>query len=106
MEPEPAIEFEAALEELERIVSDLERGDSPLATSLARYERGIRLLSHCHGLLDGAERTVALLAGVDDNGEPVASPFDTTATADRDRPDPAAGPRPSRLRDPDDGIPF
>jgi exodeoxyribonuclease VII small subunit len=102
---EPEIEFEAALDELERIVGDLERGDSSLADALARYGRGIRLLSHCHGLLDGAERTVALLSGVDDEGQPMVTPFDTTATADRARPDSANSPSP-RPRESDDAIPF
>jgi exodeoxyribonuclease VII small subunit len=106
--PEPEMAFEAALDELERIVGDLEAGEPALAAALARYERGIRLLSHCHGLLDGAERTVALLSGVDGDGQPVATPFDTTATADRDLPDPspASAPAPARPVKPDDGIPF
>jgi exodeoxyribonuclease VII small subunit len=83
MSAEPPIAFEAALEELERIVDALESGDATLAEALARYERGIKLLAHCHGLLDGAERTVALLSGVDADGQPVMTPFDTTATADK-----------------------
>lgn len=97
---EPAPDFEVALDELERLVGDLERGEPTLADALAKYERGVHLLSHCQGLLEGAERTVALLSGVDDAGQPVASPFDTTATADRGRPDVAKTPAP------DDGIPF
>lgn len=83
---ESPLEFEAALDELEQIVGTLESGDAPLAEALARYERGVRLLAQCHGLLDGAERTVALLSGVDADGRPVSTPFDTTATADRERP--------------------
>jgi exodeoxyribonuclease VII small subunit len=81
------MEFEAALDELERIVDDLEAGEPALADALAKYERGVRLLAHCHGLLDGAERTIALLSGVDEDGQPLATPFDATATADRPRPD-------------------
>ena len=89
MEREPAIalEFESALEELEQIVADLESGEPALAGALAKYERGVRLLAHCHGLLEGAERTIALLSGVDDDGRPVSTPFDATATADRPLPD-------------------
>ncbi len=107
MNDEPRIEFEAALDELERLVGDLEAGEPALAEALAKYERGIRLLSHCHGLLDGAERTVALLSGVDAEGQPIATPFDTTATVDRERPE--TTPKRSRSRTvkpPDDGIPF
>ena len=42
--------------------------------------RAVRLLAHCHGLIDGAEQTVALLAGVDDQGQPLTTPFDAKAT--------------------------
>jgi exodeoxyribonuclease VII small subunit len=100
---EPELPFETALEELEQIVDDLEAGEPALAEALAKYERGVRLLSRCHGLLAGAERTVALLAGVDADGQPLTTPFDTTATADRDRPD---SPPPAPNSKPDDGIPF
>jgi exodeoxyribonuclease VII small subunit len=93
---EPAMEFEAALDELERIVADLESGEPALAGALEKYERGVRLLAQCHGLLDGAERQIALLSGVDDDGQPVGTPFDTTATADRPLPDPAAGGHPAK----------
>ena len=102
---EAGVDFEAALDELEQIVADLERGESALAGALAKYERGVRLLAQCNALLDGAERTVALLSGVDGDGQPQATPFDDTATADREPRDLAspATPRPPR---PDDGIPF
>lgn len=99
---EPELQFETALDELEKIVDDLEAGEPALADALAKYERGIKLLSRCHGLLDGAERTVALLAGVDADGQPLTAPFDATATADRERPDTPAPKTPK----PDDGIPF
>ena len=66
---------------LERIVADLEQGTPELAAALASYEQAIRLLAHCHGLIDGAERTIALLTGVDDQGRPLTAPFDATATS-------------------------
>jgi exodeoxyribonuclease VII small subunit len=93
--------FEDALDQLESIVDDLERGEPELSSALAKYERGVRILAHCHALLDGADRTVALLSGVDDEGNPQASPFDATATADRADPV-APAPSPSE----DDVVPF
>ena len=86
MTPEPAAEltFETALDQLGRIVSDLEQGEPELAAALAKYEQAVRLLAHCHGLIDGAERTVALLTGVDDQGQPLTTPFDASSTAERD----------------------
>jgi exodeoxyribonuclease VII small subunit len=88
MSMNPDIPFEDALDQLEQIVADLERGEPELDRALAKYERAIGLLAHCRGLVDGAERTVALLDGVDDQGRPVATPFDATATAERDAPKP------------------
>ncbi len=75
------IGFEAAVEELERIVEELERGRPDLGPALARYARGVGLLGHCQGLLDGAERSVALLAGVDEAGLAITTPFDASVTA-------------------------
>lgn len=76
------INFEAAVKELEKIVEGLERGQPDLGTALASYERGVRLLGQCQGLLDSAERSVALLTGVDESGNPTTSPFDGSATTD------------------------
>jgi len=70
------LSFEEALARLEAIVVDLEDGEIGLSESLARYEEGIKLLGQCHGLLEGAERRVALLSGFDSEGNPVTEPFD------------------------------
>ena len=77
-EPEP--NFEEALARIERIVADLERGEPALNTALAKYEEGVKLLRRCYDLLDQAERSVALLTGVDEQGNPETAPFDATAT--------------------------
>ena len=53
-----AMTFEAALSELEAIVSRLEGGKAPLAESIAIYERGEALKSHCEGLLKAAEARI------------------------------------------------
>ena len=50
--------FEKALEELETIVSRLERGEAPLAESIVIYERGDALRKHCDALLKQAEARV------------------------------------------------
>jgi exodeoxyribonuclease VII small subunit len=83
-EPTPDLTFEASLDQLGRIVGELEQGEPELAAALAKYERAVRLLAHCHGLIDGAERTVALLTGVDDQGQPLTTPFDASSTTERD----------------------
>lgn len=53
-----AMSFEQALEALERIVDDLEKGDVPLEKSIAIYERGEALKRHCEELLKAAEAKV------------------------------------------------
>jgi exodeoxyribonuclease VII small subunit len=53
-----AMPFEAALAELERIVTDLERGEVPLEKSVEMYERGEKLKARCEALLRQAEERV------------------------------------------------
>ena len=72
--------FETALEQLEAIVESLERGEPDLSAALAKYETGVRLLNQCYTLLECAERSVALLTGVDAQGKPTIAPFVATAT--------------------------
>lgn len=50
--------FEQALEALEAIVDDLERGEVPLDQSIRIYERGEALKSQCDRLLRAAEDKV------------------------------------------------
>jgi exodeoxyribonuclease VII small subunit len=67
--------FEQALEQLERIVHQLEEGEIGLAEALDHYEKGIGLLKQCYGLLERAERRIELLSGVDAAGNPITEPF-------------------------------
>ncbi len=53
-----AMSFEAALAELEGIVARLEGGKAALAESIAIYERGEALKSHCESLLKAAEARI------------------------------------------------
>ena len=58
--------FDKALEELREVVSRLEQGGLPLEESIALYERGAALHTHCAKLLDSAEARVQRL--VDSSG--------------------------------------
>ncbi|HVV26432.1 MAG TPA: exodeoxyribonuclease VII small subunit [Rhizomicrobium sp.] len=49
------LSFEGALKELEAIVSRLEQGEVDLEDSIALYERGQALKSHCENKLKSAE---------------------------------------------------
>jgi exodeoxyribonuclease VII, small subunit len=53
--------FEAALAELEALVSRMESGDLPLQESLAAYKRGAELLAHCQSALKDAQQQVQVL---------------------------------------------
>jgi exodeoxyribonuclease VII small subunit len=87
-EAEPS--FEQALAQLERIVAGLERGEPELTAALSKYEKGVQLLTICHRLLEQAEQSVAILTGVDAEGNPLTTPFDATATMPPEASSPAA----------------
>jgi exodeoxyribonuclease VII small subunit len=53
--PIESLSFEAALRELEGIVSRLEQGEVDLEDSIALYERGTALKAHCEKKLKSAE---------------------------------------------------
>ena len=57
-----SMSFETALAELEQIVGRLEHGDVPLEESIAIYERGEALRTHCDKLLSEAEAKVEKIA--------------------------------------------
>ncbi len=69
-----AMTFEQQLQRLEAIVASLEKGDAPLAESLALFEEGTKLIAGCSKQLDRAEQQVVkLMKGPD--GAPVELPF-------------------------------
>ncbi|MDQ0998397.1 exodeoxyribonuclease VII small subunit [Phyllobacterium ifriqiyense] len=67
-----AMSFEQALDQLEKIVDDLERGDVPLEQSIRIYERGEALKKHCDALLKSAEDKVEKIK-LGRDGQPVGT---------------------------------
>ena len=59
--------FEQAMSELERIVTELERGDVPLEDSISLYEKGAELKKRCETKLKEAEQKVAAIT-LDEDG--------------------------------------
>ncbi|MDO4432273.1 MAG: exodeoxyribonuclease VII small subunit [Aerococcaceae bacterium] len=51
--------FETALQQLETIVQQLEKGELPLEQALDAFKEGITLSQFCQTTLDNAEQTVA-----------------------------------------------
>jgi exodeoxyribonuclease VII small subunit len=74
--PVESLPFEAALKELERIVDRLEKGEVPLAESIAIYERGEALKKHCEDLLKQAEARVQKIRLGPDGQPKGAEPLD------------------------------
>lgn len=67
--PASEMSFEQAMAELEKVVSQLERGDVPLDQSIALYERGAELKKRCEAKLKEAEEKVAAIT-FDGDGAP------------------------------------
>jgi len=59
--------FEQAMIELERIVTQLEKGDVPLEDSISLYEKGAELKKRCETKLKEAEQKVAAIT-LDEEG--------------------------------------
>lgn len=67
--------FEKSMEQLERIVSELETGELPLETAIKKFEEGMKLSAFCSKKLDETEKKVTILLGHED-GENSEKPFD------------------------------
>lgn len=67
--------FEDALQELERILVELEGGQVGLEESLARYERGSFLVRYCRDVLSTAEKQIEQLVK-DEQGQPQVAALD------------------------------
>ena len=72
-----SVTLETALERLDTIVRDMETGDLPLETLIAKYEEGIGLSKLCREKLEGAEERIRIISR-DSAGNPVLEEFDAT----------------------------
>jgi exodeoxyribonuclease VII small subunit len=73
-EKDKSVDFEAALEELEALVTRMEEGELPLEEALQQFEKGMRLTRDCQRALREAEQKVDLL--MEKAGEAEVAPFD------------------------------
>ncbi|MCG7495131.1 exodeoxyribonuclease VII small subunit [Thalassobius sp. Cn5-15] len=67
--PVAEMSFEQAMQELESVVTRLERGDVALEESISLYQRGAELKKRCEDKLKEAEEKVAAIT-LDGNGQP------------------------------------
>jgi exodeoxyribonuclease VII small subunit len=59
--PQTVASFETSLDELEKVVKELESGDLPLDRSLELFSRGMQLSESCRKQLEDAETRVEML---------------------------------------------
>ena len=69
----PVESFEACLDELEKVVKQLEAGDLSLESALQLFERGMGLSDSCRKQLEAAETRVDML--IRREGKLTAEPF-------------------------------
>ena len=62
------INFEDAMQRLEEIANELEKGDLTLDESVKKFEDGISLSKKCNEFLDNAEKKITMLIN---NGEEI-----------------------------------
>jgi exodeoxyribonuclease VII small subunit len=73
VESQPVAPFEQSLDELEKVVKELEAGDLTLERSLELFEKGVALSESCRRKLEEAETRVEILLKKD--GAVQAEPF-------------------------------
>lgn len=69
----PVASFEACLDELEKVVRELESGELPLERSLELFEKGMSLSEMCRRQLEDAETRIEIL--IRKEGKIQAEPF-------------------------------
>jgi len=67
-----SLSFEEAMKQLEGVVRDLESGNVELEKSIALYEQGAKLKSHCETKLKEAEEKVARIT-LGPDGQPTGA---------------------------------
>jgi exodeoxyribonuclease VII small subunit len=102
-----ALTYEAALAELDTLITKLEGGSIALEEAIGAFERGTLLAQHCAALLERTEQRVNQLV-VSADGRIGERPLEAAGTAPEAAP-PAVPAAPVRARvpriDPDD-VPF
>ena len=53
--------FEENMEQLEKIVTELEKGDWNLDESVKKFEQGMKISKKCNDILENAEKKITIL---------------------------------------------
>lgn len=57
--------FEEQIEDLEKIVAQLEKGDLNLDESVDKFEQGMKISKECNKMLEEAEKKITILLNED-----------------------------------------
>ena len=68
--------FEEQIQELEKIISELENGNLNLDDSGVKFEEGMKISKECSQMLENAEKKITILLN-DENGEKKEENFET-----------------------------
>ena len=74
---EAELNFEGAMDRLEKIVEQMESGKLPLEDLIVRYEEGMNLVKICQERLANAEQKIEIIAR-DSAGKTVVKEFEPT----------------------------
>ena len=85
-----AINFETAMDRLEKIVDQMESGKMMLEELIVRYEEGMKLVKVCQERLASAEQRIAIITR-DHAGKAVVKEFEPGADTPRSTPAPEQG---------------
>lgn len=55
------VNFEESMENLEKIVEELEKGDLNLDDSIKKFEEGMKISKQCNEYLENAEKKITVL---------------------------------------------
>ena len=74
---EAELNFEGAMDRLEKIVEQMESGKLPLEDLIVRYEEGMNLVKICQEWLANAEQKIEIIAR-NSAGKPIVKDFEPT----------------------------
>jgi len=84
------LNFETAMDRLEKIVEQMESGQLPLEDLIVRYEEGMNLVKVCQERLASAEQKIEIISR-NNSGKAVVKDFEPTTETTRPESKPAAG---------------
>ena len=84
---EAELNFEAAMDRLEKIVEQMESGKLPLEDLIVRYEEGMKLVKVCQAQLASAEQRIEIITR-NSAGKPVVKEFELATASPTPQPEP------------------